>query len=167
MATGDEIGGRGEAIFYVRVTDLCGRKRPFFRPHFLGEKFAALDYLVELIDAGEGTPFFFVQVKTTRRGQTRGTSAPCLNVRVSARDLRRMILYPAPTYVVGIDEREEEGYILAVHGDMRGQLSALPMNHPLDCNNLQMLWEEVREFWDQRDMVMKKSVFSIQDRYHD
>jgi hypothetical protein len=55
MATGDDIGGRGESIFYVLLTNFCGRSRPFFRPHFLGEKFATLDYLVELIDTDKAT----------------------------------------------------------------------------------------------------------------
>jgi hypothetical protein len=165
MVIGDDIGGRGEAIFYVRLTELCGRRRPFFRPHFLGEKFATFDYVVELLGAGEGTPFFFVQVKTTTRGYTK-TTPSSLRVRVSARDVRRMVLYPAPTYVVGIDERWEVGYLLAVHGSMRGPLATLPTTYPLDCANLGRLWDEVKQYWDRRDMVMQESVFSVREPGH-
>lgn len=65
MTRSDAIGSRGEAIFFVLLTQFCGRQRPFFRPSFLGDKFATIDYFVELVDVGLLTPFFFVQVKTT------------------------------------------------------------------------------------------------------
>jgi len=71
MAVSDDIGSRGEALFFIMLTRFCDRRLPYFRPHFLGEKFATLDYLIELVDAGSVTPFFFVQVKTTTQGYTR------------------------------------------------------------------------------------------------
>src|SRR5262245_34049516 len=114
MAVRDDIGSRGEAIFYVRITDFCGRSQPLFRPRFLGEKAQTLDYLVELVGAGERTPFFFVQVKTTREGYTKRSRPPRLKVGVLRHDVGRLSLHLAPTYVVGIDERKEVGYILAV-----------------------------------------------------
>jgi hypothetical protein len=50
MPSSDEIGDRGESIFEVRVTRPCGPGgEPLFRPHFLGEKKATLDFLVELL----------------------------------------------------------------------------------------------------------------------
>ncbi len=161
MAAQDDIGNRGEAIFYVRITDFCGRKRPFFRPRFLGEKAQTLDYLVELVGAGERTPFFFVQVKTTREGYTRGNQPPRLKVSIPRRDVRRLSLYPAPTYLVGIDERQEVGYILAVLEEMKSSIPSLPTTFPLTSANLRLLREEVRQFWDGRDMDMRQSAFSV------
>ncbi len=162
MAARDDIGSRGEAIFFVRITDFCGRKRPLFRPRFLGEKAQALDYLVELLGAGERTPFFFAQVKTTRKGTTSRGRPPRLKVGVSRRDVARLALYPAPTYLVGIDERRELGYIWAVLGSMRDAIPSLPTNFPLDCANLRLLWEEVRQFWQGRDMDMRRSAFVVE-----
>jgi hypothetical protein len=159
MATGDDIGSRGEAIFQVRLTRLCGRKRPFFRPHFLGAKFATLDFMIELIDSGPAA-FFFVQVKTTTRGYTKRDEPPRLKVGVSLRDVRRLLRYPAPTYVVGIDEPTEKGFIVSVHGTRAKAISSLTSKYPLDCGNLRRLWEEVRAFWEGRDMVRRSSVFS-------
>lgn len=160
MATGDDIGRRGEAIFHTQLTELCGRNRPYFRAQYLGDKFPALDFFVELLDAGPRTPFFFVQVKSTRRGYTTGRGAARLKVRVSAREVRRMALYPAPTYVVGIDDRRRVGYILSIRSDMRGPIQTLPTDHLLTCANLGRLWEEVKNFWETCDMTMSKSVFT-------
>ena len=54
---------------------------PYFWPHYLGEKCETFDFLVELVDAGEKTPFFFVQVKSTRKSLTKG-APPRLRVEV-------------------------------------------------------------------------------------
>jgi hypothetical protein len=158
-AAGDDIGGRGEAIFIVQITNYHGRSRPYFRPHFLGEKFATLDYLVELLDAGPGTAYFFVQVKATARGYTK-EDPPRLKVAVSQQDVGRMIRYPATTYVVGVDENQELAYIVSVHGTKGKKISSLPTRHRLEGENLQRLWEEVRSFWGARDMVRMTSFFS-------
>lgn len=162
MAVNDDIGSRGEALFFIMLTRFCGRRRPFFRPHFLGEKFVTLDYIVELIDAGSATPFFFVQVKTTTQGYLRDRKGnQRLKVQVARADMQRLISYPAPTYVVGIDEVEEVGYLVSAnHGSPR-HISSLPTLFPLDCDNLERLWYEVKEFWEQRDMDLEQSVFSV------
>jgi hypothetical protein len=99
MGITDVIGGRGEAIAFARLTKSCRSDSdlPYFWPHFLGEKCDTFDFLVALIDAGEKTPFFFVQVKTTRKEFTKSQTPPRLRVEVSEKDIRRMVAYPAPT----------------------------------------------------------------------
>src|SRR5262245_23487334 len=113
----DDIGTRGEAIFRVRITDPYGPDRtPLFRPCHLGEKFPTLDFLVELVGLPEGREaYFFVQVKATTRGLTRGQPAR-LRVSVLQHDIDRMLVYPGPTYVVGVDCRAERAYIASVNG---------------------------------------------------
>ena len=84
MGITDFIGGRGEALAYARLTKVCrDDDLPYFWPHDLGEKCESFDFLVELVDAGEKTPFFFVQVKSTRKGFTRKQTPPRLRVNVS------------------------------------------------------------------------------------
>src|SRR5947209_4472161 len=99
MAAHDDIGSRGEAIFSVRITDFCGGSRPYFRPYFLGEKARTFDYLVQLVGAGRKTPFFFVQVKTTRLGYTKKHPRR-LRVSMPGIDVKRFSSLPAPTYLV-------------------------------------------------------------------
>jgi hypothetical protein len=72
------IGARGERIAMNLLTRAHGRAEPFFRPTFLGEKYPAVEFFVELIGApGNQVAFFFAQVKATRRGYTpRVASAP-------------------------------------------------------------------------------------------
>lgn len=161
MALSDDIGARGEALFFVMLTRFCGRRRPFFRPHFLGAKFVTLDYIVELVDAGIATPFFFVQVKTTTQGYLRDRMGnQRLKVQVSSSDMQRLVSYPAPTYIVGIDEIEEIGYLVSANRSSPAHISSLPTIFPLDCDNLEHLWYEVKEFWEQRDMNLE-STFSV------
>jgi hypothetical protein len=132
---------------------------PYFWPHFLGEKFETFDFLVELVDAGEKTPFFFVQVKTTRKKFTKTQTPPRLRVEVSERDIRRMVAYPAPTYVIGVHEDEERAFIISVHGVMCEEISSITTAHELTCETLRRLWVEVREFWQGHDMARSVSSF--------
>src|SRR5436305_15088112 len=118
MGITDVIGGRGEAIAFARLARICRSDAdlPYFWPHYLGEKCETLDFLVELVGAGEKTPFFFVQVKATRKGFTKASKR--LRAEVAEKDVRRMVAFPAPTYVVGVHEGEERAFIISVHGSM-------------------------------------------------
>ena len=82
--------------------------RPYFWPRYLGEKGQTFDFLVELVDAGEKTPFFFVQVKTTRKEYTTTQRPPRLRIEVSENDVRRMVAYPRqPTSLACMKARNE------------------------------------------------------------
>jgi hypothetical protein len=121
-------------------------------------KCPTFDFLVELVGAGKKQLFFFVQVKATREGYTKGKE-PRLKVSVSKEDVRTMVLYPAPTYIVGIDEVSEAGFLVAVFGSMKKSISSMSTRHRLDCATLRLLWEEVRDYWRGRKMAQKKSRF--------
>ncbi len=96
MGITDFIGGRGEAIAYTHLSQVCrDDDLPYFWPHYLGEKCETFDFLVELVDAAEKTPFFFVQVKATRKDFTKRQAPPRLRVEVSEKDVRRMSGFPA------------------------------------------------------------------------
>ena len=114
--------------------------------------------MVELVGAGEITPFFFIQVKTTREGYTKRDGR--LKVKVSPEAMSRLRAYPAPTYVVGVDEMQEKGYITSANAGSPDVLASLPTTFELNCANLERLWHEVREYWRQRDVDLTDSVFS-------
>ncbi|CAN5704806.1 hypothetical protein BH23PLA1_BH23PLA1_44780 [soil metagenome] len=161
MTATDDIGLRGESIFVVRITEPCGPDQsPLFRPHFLGEKFPTLDHLVELVGLEGRSAYFFAQVKTTTRGCTT-TPPQRLRVSVSQVDINRMLVYPAPTYVIGIDERTEQAYIGSVNGIALGRIASLPTTYPLNSANLQVLWSEVERFWRRKKMILNNSAFMI------
>lgn len=160
MGPADFIGGRGEAIASAHLSRVCREgDLPYFWPHFLGEKCETFDFLVELVDAGEKTPFFFVQVKATRKEYTRSQTPPRLRVEVAEKDVRRMSSFPAPTYVVGVHEEDERAFVVSVHGDMRDTIPSLTTGHELTADTLKRLWDEVREFWQARDMIRPTSHF--------
>jgi hypothetical protein len=160
MGITDFIGGRGEAIAYSHLSRVCREgDRPYFWPHYLGEKCETFDFLVELVDADEKTPFFFVQVKATRKEYTRNQSTKRLRVEVSEKDVRRMSAFPAPTYVVGVHEDEERAFVISVHGEMQDAIPSITTGHELTSETLQRLWDEVREFWKVRDMTRTTSHF--------
>jgi hypothetical protein len=161
MGKSDFIGGRGEAIAYTRLTAICRRNdTPYFLPHYLGAKCPTFDFLVELVDAGRQTPFFFVQVKATRKWLTVTHVPPRLQVGVSGEDVRRMAAYPAPTYVVGVQEREERAFVISVHRGMSESISSMTTGHELNRVTLRRLWDEVRGFWRGRGMARERSAFA-------
>jgi hypothetical protein len=69
-----------------------------------------------------------------------------------------MAACPAPTYVVGIDEPNQTGYLLSVN-EARGQVPSLTTRFQIDCSVLSELAEEVRQFWSTRNMVLAASKF--------
>src|SRR5688500_11029584 len=138
MEIADFIGGRGEAIAFARLARVCRTDAdlPYFWPHYLGEKCQTFDFLVELVDAGDKTPFFFVQVKSSRKAYTTSQTPRRLRVEVSDTDIRRMSAFPAPTYVVGVHEKDERAYIVSVHGEMREAIPSITTGHELTCDTL-------------------------------
>ncbi len=97
----DAVGGRGEAIAFARLARVCRTDAdlPYFWPHYLGEKCPTYDFLVELVDAGEKTPFFHpCRSKTTRRAHEVADDA----ARCASRCRRRMC---APGRIPGPDLR--------------------------------------------------------------
>jgi Domain of unknown function (DUF4365) len=161
MGMSDFIGGRGEAIAFACLTRFCRSDSdlPYFWPHFLGEKCETFDFLVELVDAGESTPFFFAQVKTTRKEFTKTQTPPRLRIEVAEKDVRRMAACPAPTYVVGVHEPEGRAFLVGVQAAMSGAIPSITTAHELTSDTLRRLWDEVREFWRTREMSQPASSF--------
>ncbi len=158
----DSIGQRGESIFCVILTRLNGRPNPIFRPQFLGDKWPTVDFIVELTDyAGPRVPYLFVQVKTTREGYTKRENR--LKVRVSEKSAQRLALYPAPTYIVGIDENQETGYIISACGKQKTGLSSLSTRFPINKETQDILWREVVDFWKWVDTSDRVSKFADPD----
>jgi hypothetical protein len=150
----DDIGERGQNMFYVLLTDFCGRYEPFFRPRFLGDKYPTFDYIVELVDHPQY--YFFVQVKATNQGFT--IKEKRLKVKVSQADIGRMVRCPAPTYVVGVDEIGWTGYLLSVN-EPRDHVSSLITDFRINCTSLAALADEVYDYWSSRSMVLVGSRF--------
>lgn len=158
MDTREIIGERGESIFRVLIT----RKHPvrgylFEHPRFLGEKKQAIDFFVELFHHESLTPFFFVQVKSTSEGYTQKEHR--LKIQVSATDMKRLTAYPVPTYIVGIDEPQEQGYVVSANGEYAGGISSLCTNYPLNSEILALLWDEVAAYWTSPNYEKFQSVF--------
>ena len=152
------IGERGESIFRVLIT----RKHPtrgylFDHPRFLGEKKRTIDFHVELFHEESLIPFFFVQVKSTSEGYTQREHR--LKVQVTATDMKRLAAYPAPTYIVGIDEPGEQGYIVSANGEYQTGFSSLCTQYPLNPDVLALLWDEVAAYWASPTYPTFRSVF--------
>jgi hypothetical protein len=156
--TTDDIGDQGQWRFGLLMMQIGpGRTSPYFRPRFLGDKFPTFDYLVELV--GSESHFFFAQVKATRSGYRGRAGRRALRVNVTRDDAVRMAASPIPAYVVGIDEPQHLGYLLSMNEARRTGLGSLPTRHPIDCTNLERLWNEVRGFWTNKDMTWPGSHF--------
>ncbi|MDD1428532.1 DUF4365 domain-containing protein [Dolichospermum sp. ST_sed9] len=141
----DALGQRGERIFEVLITKFHSDDGPIFKPQFLGDKWQYVDFIVELVGAVSCVPYFFVQVKTTRLGYTKKENR--LKVQVKKESVIGIASYPAPTYIVGIDEIKEVGYLVSANGENLTSLSNLSTKFPINEKNRQLLWDEVNDFW--------------------
>lgn len=152
------IGSRGESMFETLILAPWDRPEPLFNPAYFGDKFPTLDHYVELVGA-TARYYFFVQVKSTALGYEEVHEEKRLRVRVSKTDVDRLVAFPAPTYIVGIDERKWKAYILSVNEPRKG-MTSFPTKYPLNRKNMLKLWDEVSEYWASKDMVLKNSHFT-------
>jgi hypothetical protein len=158
----NELGQRGEQLFSVIITRFYGRTQPIFRPQFLGDKWPTSDFLVELIGNMLTTiPYFFVQVKTTRLGYD-GQNR--LRIQVTAIEMQKLNVLPAPTYVIGIDDITEQGYIICAKREYPGSINGLTTAYPLNEQNQNILWLEVKNYWDGLSALRVNSYFVDEDR---
>lgn len=117
-------------------------------PRHLGEKNPTIDFYVELSGESPGRAYFLAQVKSTRRGYTAGGR---LKLPVGRDNLRALAAYPAPTYLVGVDEAAERAYLLSASGASGGGWNSMCTDHELTPRVLARLWDEVNAFWTSAD----------------
>ena len=74
--------------------------------------------------------------------------------------MQQLVRYQAPTYLLGIDETTEKAFIISVHEGGPEKVSSLSTKFELDCRTLELLWKEVKDFWDYHDLHFTASNFS-------
>ena len=154
---GDAIGQRGEYIFAALITKFGLGGSRLFRPQFLGDKAHFVDFVVFLDEPGLTHLFFLVQVKATKAGYT--SKERRLKVQVSQKHVRELVLCPAPTYIAGIDDEQEIGYLVSASETNLTALSSLSTSHRIDDGNCMRLRQEVIHFWQQRPQSEFVSLF--------
>ena len=150
------VGDRGENIFELAITDYSQFAEPLFRPAFLGDKWPALDYLVELTGVKGLTPIFFVQVKATAAAIAQNR----LEVELPPKKKKALARIPGPTYLVGVQEPTKRAFIRAVNDRSAHGVYQIPVTHELTPVNLQILYDEVKAFWTGQNFKPKKSAFA-------
>ena len=151
------IGGRGENIAYVRLTE-----EHRLNLYFLGEKAKTIDFLVEI--RNPLTPYFaFLQVKTTDTPEY--TRDGNLKVGITTDDLMLLLEKPLPTYFVGVDEDKETVYVAPIYKKhIHGYTSSIPNDYKLEfghrdenINVIRKLEEDITNFSHQ--------IGNIKDQY--
>jgi len=158
----DLLGKRGECLFGVMISRWHSNNRPIFDAVFLGDKQPCVDFIVQLLDAPI-IAHFYVQVKTTRQGYTKKDNR--LKVKAKKQAVCTLADYPAPTYIIGIDDNnnDEKGYIVSANGEYRAAMSSLSTQFPIDEPNRIKLWNEVKDFWIAKPSKPFPSVFKDTD----
>ena len=70
-----------------------------------------------------------------------------------------MAAFPAPTYLVGVQEPSERAFIVGIDGRMSRGVSSITTAHELNDETLLRLWSEVHGFWRSFDPDKKTSTF--------
>lgn len=153
----DVTGFRGEKIVELCLTDYEDSPMPLFRPGFLGDKWPAIDFYVELT-ADQGL-YFFVQVKATTSELPPASTH--LSISTKSDDIERLLCIPGPTYILGVHEPSKRVFVRSVHfGVQVKAITQIPLTHELTSANLKMLYDEVRTFWSTNGHKPKSSVFA-------
>jgi len=141
----DEIGERGEMIFRLAVTNFRNLPKPLFRATFLGEKWPAVDFYVELRGVSNCRAGFFVQVRSTAAKMRSG--ATHLPIYLPRKKCEELYAVPGPTFVVGVHEPTQNAYILSLHARPTQGVTRIPLKNVIDFQNLKALHNEVKRFW--------------------
>ena len=155
----DVTGFRGEKIVELCLTDYSAFPRPLFRPGFLGDKWPAVDFYVELNDVRGRRPYFLIQSKATTAALTaRSTSLAISSRRV---DVARLLQIPGPTYILGVHEPPRRVFAKSVHtGVAVRAITRIQLTHELTSTNLRRLYDEVRAYWRSATHKPTTSVFA-------
>jgi hypothetical protein len=153
----DLVGYRGEKLFELAISEYSMFPQPLFRPGFLGEKWPAIDFYVELLGVRRRTPFFFVQVKSTAAAIPFG--ATHLNVSLPPKKREFLFRVPGPTYLAGVHEPSRRTFILSINAQSPQGVYKMPLQHELNPANLQILYNEVKAFWNSHDYKPQNSHF--------
>ncbi len=155
----DVTGFRGEKIVELCLTDYSAFAGPLFRPGFLGDKWPAVDFYVELNGVPGKRPYFLVQSKATTSNLT--ARAAGLRISSTRTDIARLLEIPGPTYILGVHEPSRRVFAKSVHsGIAMRAITRIELNHELTSANLQRLYDEVRGYWQSTEHKPTTSVFA-------
>ena len=155
----DVIGSRGEGIVYHALAEYAAFGAPLFDAAFLGQKWPAVDFYVELMDVVDLRPFFLIQAKST--GQALADNADALTISATANDVVRLRRLPGPTYVFGVHEPSRRVFAKAVHGGTPAEpIIRVEVAYELTPANLRRLYDEVVSYWRGTTIKPSSSVFS-------
>ncbi|HYV90288.1 MAG TPA: hypothetical protein VE978_00825 [Chitinophagales bacterium] len=142
----NKIGKRGESIFSTIVSRYIQSKGFLLDPIFLGEKFSAVDFYVDLLSFTGKRGFFFASVKATTQGLNSGGTK--IKIPIKKKLIKQLNKFTVPVYLFGIDEKMETGYFISANGiDGSKYLNGIPTKYPVTEQNITMLWKEVKDYW--------------------
>ncbi len=148
----NEIGGRGENLFCLRITT-----GDIFRCYFLGDKAPVVDFLLEIADENHPYQCLF-QVKSTEKENRYDKYHKSISTPVDPEKLIKLMARPLPTYVAGVDVLNEVIYIAPAF-DSKIKYTTIPTKIKLAHNekretikNLNLLKEDIIKYWISMDM---------------
>jgi hypothetical protein len=155
----DVTGFRGEKIVELCLTEYSQFAWPLFRPGFLGDKWPAVDFYVELNGIRGRRPFFLIQTKSSAAKLT--SHADSLRISSTKDDIRRLLEIPGPTYILGVHEPTRRVFAKSVHdGVAIRAVTRIQFKHELTSDNLRRLYDEVRDYWRTTHHKPTTSVFA-------
>lgn len=155
----DVTGFRGEKIVELCLTEYQNLQKPLFRPGFLGDKWPAIDYYIELTSVRGKRLYFFAQAKSTTSILT--VHSTNLSISTKKKDIDLLLKIPGPTYILGVHEPSKRVFVRSVHtGIPIKSIKKIPLSHELTSHNLQALHDEVRDYWLSHHHKPTSSVFS-------
>lgn len=162
MANTNSIGSDGENIASLRLT-----KHDVFNVSFLGEKFPISDLLLEINDTAN--PYLaLIQVKTTNSDPRYNKGNGNMKTPVPDDKLKAFWNRPIPTYVAGVDLRDEVIFIAPAYAN-NGLYPSIPLklrldnlNPAHDINELNRLKEDILNFYNTHSIpIHKRNYISI------
>lgn len=155
----NKIGKRGEIIFSTIISRKVASRGFLLDPTFLGDKFPTVDFHVGLLEYSH-KGFFYASVKTTTLGYY--PNGEKIKINIDKEEIAELNKFTLPVYVFGIDEIHERGYLISTsHLSNSKNTNGLPTKYPVNSSNIEILWKEVANYWNNnRKMAKFVSIFN-------
>lgn len=120
----------------------------------MGEKFSGIDFYVGLMGYTIKRGFFLASVKTTTLGYTANNTR--IKITLDKKEIEILNKFQVPVYLFAIDENQEKGFFISANKlDNSKNLNGIPVKYPVNSEHMQLLWMEVKGYWDRNEEITK------------
>ena len=141
----DDVGRQGELTARKLLTTLRIDNKAWFDVAPLGDKWQTTDFYAELRPENNSVPVVLFQVKTAVKRVRK--NAKFFKCQIHKKDITRMGQIPVPIYVLGVCEKSERVFAIAVAKTRKTGITKISTKNEITLQSLTALHADIVSWW--------------------